>query len=63
MNPKDQPIGNDPTIMGNEKPRTDRGDDHLPRREKVQEEDPRNGMNQPVDDASRQSRSTDKDEE
>ena len=35
-------VANDPTIMGNEKPR--RTDD-LPEGEEVQEEDPRNGMN------------------
>ena len=41
-------VVNDPTIMGNEKPR--RTDD-LPEGEEVQEEDPRNGMNQPVEPA------------
>lgn len=38
-------IVNDPTIMGNEKPR--RNDD-LPEGEEVEEEDPRNGMNRPA---------------
>ena len=41
-------VTNDPTIMGNEKPR--RTDD-LPEGEEVQEEDPRNGMNRPVEPA------------
>lgn len=63
MNPKDQPIGNDPTIMGNEKPRRSRDDDDLPRGEEVQEEDPRNGMNRPNDDTSRPGRSAERDED
>ena len=62
MNPKDQPIGNDPTIMGNERPRRDRDDDNLPEGEEVQREDPRNGINRPVDDASRPGQSVEPDE-
>ena len=46
MKPSNQNVGNDPTIMGNEKPRRD---DDLPEGEEVQEEDPRNGMNRPPD--------------
>ena len=46
MKPNTEDITNDPTIMGNEKPRRT---DTLPEGEEVQEEDPRNGMNQPVD--------------
>ncbi len=49
MKPENQNLGNDPTIMGNEKPRRNLDDDSLPEGEKVQEEDPRNGMNRPVD--------------
>ena len=41
-------VTHDPTIMGNEKPR--RTDD-LPEGEEVQEADPRNGMNRPVEPA------------
>lgn len=63
MNPKDQPIGNDPTIMGNEKPRSNRDDDDLTPGEEIQEEDPRNGMNRPpVDGTSRPGRSAERDE-
>ena len=62
MNPKKQPLGNDPTLMGNDKPRRDHDDDNLPRDEKVQHEDPRNGLNRPVDDTSRPRRAEDKDE-
>ena len=46
MKPNSQNVANDPTIMGNEKPRRD---DELPEGEEIQEEDPRNGMNQPVE--------------
>jgi hypothetical protein len=45
MKPSNPTVGNDPTIMGNERPR--RNDD-LPEGEELQEEDPRNGMNRPV---------------
>lgn len=62
MNPKHQPVGNDPTIMGNERPRTDRDDDNLPPGEEEQKEDSRNGMNRPVDTTSRPGRSAEKDE-
>ena len=62
MNPKNQPGSNDPTIMGNEKPRRDHDDDNLPRDEKVQHEDPRNGMNRPVDDTRRSDQSPEKDD-
>jgi hypothetical protein len=50
MKPSDHNVGSDPTIMGNEKPRRSLDDDDLPEGEKVQEEDPRNGMNRPVSD-------------
>jgi hypothetical protein len=50
MKPSNPTVGNDPTIMGNEKPR--RNDD-LPEGEELQEEDPRNGMNRPVADTDR----------
>lgn len=53
MKPTTEDIAHDPTILGNEKPRRS---DTLPEDEEVQEEDPRNGMNRPVD-------SGDKDEE
>jgi hypothetical protein len=46
MKPTTEDLVNDPTIMGNEKPRRN---DELPEGEKVEEEDPRNGMNRPVD--------------
>ena len=46
MKPSTQDVEHDPTIMGNERPR--RNDD-LPEGEEVQEEDPRNGMNRPVE--------------
>ena len=49
MKHRSQHVGNDPTIMGNERPRRDRDDDNLPRDSKVQHEDPRNGLNRPVD--------------
>lgn len=62
MTPKDQPIGNDPTIMGNERPRRNRDDDNLPEGEEVQREDPRNGINRPADDASRPENSVEPDE-
>ena len=58
MKPSNQNVGNDPTIMGNEKPRRD---DDLPEGEEVQEEDPRNGMNRPVAD-TRDRSEEDKDE-
>jgi len=45
MKPSSRNIGKDPTIMGNEKPRVD---DTLPEGEKIEDEDPRNGMNRPV---------------
>ena len=63
MKPSNQNIGNDPTIMGNERPRQDRNNDNLPRDTRVQEEDPRNGMNQPADDTSRPGRSAQDDED
>jgi len=53
MKPSDPTVGNDPTIMGNEKPRRNLDDDSLPEGEEVQEEDPRNGMNRPVEDTDR----------
>ena len=49
MKHRSQHVGNDPTIMGNERPRRDHDDDNLPRDTRVQHEDPRNGMNRPVD--------------
>lgn len=49
MKPSNQTVGNDPTIMGNEKPRRNLDDDSLPEGEEVQDEDPRNGMNRPVE--------------
>ena len=49
MKPTTEDIANDPTIMGNDKPRRS---DKLPEGEEVQEADPRNGMNQPVGDTS-----------
>ena len=49
MKPSSERVVNDPTIMGNEKPRRNLDDDSLPEGEEVQEEDPRNGMNRPLD--------------
>ena len=49
MKPSSENVGNDPTILGNEKPRRNLDNDSLPEGEEVQEEDPRNGMNRPVD--------------
>jgi hypothetical protein len=63
MNRKDQPLGNDPTIMGNERPRSDRDNEHLPRGEKVEHQDPRNGMNRPADDTSRPARTAEEKDE
>jgi hypothetical protein len=60
MKPSTEDIANDPTIMGNEKPR--RTDD-LPEGEEVQEEDPRNGMNRPVDSGRAEDSDDEKDEE
>jgi hypothetical protein len=51
MNKNDPSVEDDPTIMGNEKPRRNLDDDSLPDGEKVQEEDPRNGMNRPLDES------------
>jgi len=62
MKPSSHNVGNDPTIMGNEKPRRDLDDDNLPEGEKVQDEDPRNGMNRPVTD-NRQDRPDDEKKE
>ena len=59
MKPSDPTVGNDPTIMGNEKPRRNLDDDSLPEGEEVQEEDPRNGMNRPIEELPEQ----EKDEE
>jgi hypothetical protein len=59
MKHQSQNVGSDPTIMGNERPRRDRDDDNLPKETRVQHEDPRNGMNRPVGDASRPDRSED----
>ena len=53
MKHSSQNVGNDPTIMGNERPRRDRDDDKLPEGTKVQHEDPRNGMNRPIEGGSR----------
>ena len=61
MKPNTEDIALDPTIIGNEKPRRT---DTLPEGEEVQEEDPRNGMNQPVDSADAdESEDDEKDEE
>ena len=49
MKPHNQNVGHDPTIMGNEKPRRDHDDDNLPKGDRVQHQDPRNGVNRPVD--------------
>jgi hypothetical protein len=51
MKPSSQNVANDPTIMGNERPRRELDDDNLPKGAKVQEEDPRNGINLPLEDA------------
>jgi hypothetical protein len=52
MKPSNRNVGHDPTIMGNERPRRDRDDDHLSKDARVQDEDPRNGLNRPASDAS-----------
>jgi len=56
MKPTTDDIANDPTLIGNDRPRQS---EDLPEGEKLQEEDPRNGMNRPVDPAA----SDDKDED
>ena len=61
MKPSSENIGNDPTILGNEKPRRNLDNDSLPEGEEVQEEDPRNGMNRPVD-TTRTDRTDEEDE-
>lgn len=58
MKPSTEDIAYDPTIIGNEKPRRSV---KLPEGEEIQEEDPRNGMNRPVEPAP--SEEEEKDEE
>ena len=63
MKPSNQTVGNDPTIMGNERPRRDRDDDRLPKDAQVQHEDPRNGLNRPVNESDSLEPSDDRDDE
>ena len=60
MKPITEDIANDPTLIGTDKPRRSH---KLPEGEEVQEEDPRNGMNRPVDDLGSDDEQDEKDEE